>query len=278
MAECIQVFAGDVLYSFFTPFETIGVQDGIPIVLVPGGLSGWVSWKPHADVLSKNFKVVRVQLLNMAAAEKNQVPPKGYSLRMESEALKSTLDKLGFEEINLVGWSHGGEGSLDLALNYPNKIHSLTLIEPAAYWILRSSGSITAEVAEINRLFSSFHNPPTEEDLIAFLKFNGLVPPSVDPRSMPRWSVWNTLKIALLSLHTVAEHQDNVERLQALQNKPVLLVKGKDSVGANSEIVDTLHRFLPNSKMLVLPDAHASHIVAQDQFIKELQQFIAQNS
>jgi Kef-type K+ transport system membrane component KefB len=50
------------------------------------------------------------------------------------------------------------------------------------------------------------------------------------------------------------------------------------SAGANSEIVDTLHRFLPNSKMLFLPDAHASHIVAQDQFIKELQQFIAQNS
>ena len=264
--------------SFFMPFETSGVQDGTPIVLVPGGLSGWTSWKPHAEVLSKEFKVARVQLLNMAAAEKNQLAPEGYSLRMESEALKNTLDRLGFNGVHLVGWSHGGEVSLDLALNYPDKIHSLTLIEPAAYWIVRSSGSITAEEAEMNRLFSSFHNPPAEEDLIAFLKFNGLVPPGVDPRSMPRWTVWNTLKIALLSLHTVAEHADNVERLQALENKPVLLVKGKDSVGANSEIVDALHRFLPNSKMLVLPDAHASHIVAQDQFIKELQQFIAKNS
>ena len=260
------------------PSEAIGVQEGTPIVLVPGGLSGWVSWKPHAEVLSKNFKVVRVQLLNIAAAEKNQSPPEGYSLRMESEALKSTLDRFGFEKINLVGWSHGGEVSLDLALNYPDKIHSLTLIEPAAYWILRSNGSTIAEETEMNRLFSSFRTPPTEEDLIAFLKFNGLVPPGVDPKSMPRWLVWNTLKIALLSLHTVAEHQDEIERLQALQDKPVLLVKGKDSVGANSAIVDALHRFWPNSKMLVLPDAHASHIVAQDQFVRELQQFITKNS
>ncbi len=107
------------------------------------------------------------------------------------------------------------------------------------------------------------------------MKFNGLVPPGVNPRTMLRWADWNSLKIGLLSIHTVAEHTDKIERLQALRNKYVLLVKGKDSVGANSEIVDVLHRLLPDSKMIVLPDAHASHIVAQDQFIKELQQFIA---
>ena len=56
------------------PFEKSGPESPFPIVLVPGGLSGWVSWKPHAEVLSKNFRVVRVQLLNMAAAEKNQTP------------------------------------------------------------------------------------------------------------------------------------------------------------------------------------------------------------
>lgn len=52
-------------------FEVSGDGD-TPIVLVPGGLSGWVSWKPHAEILSKDFKVIRVQLLNMAAAEKHE--------------------------------------------------------------------------------------------------------------------------------------------------------------------------------------------------------------
>ena len=260
--------------SLLLPVEISGVQQGTPIVLVPGGLSGWASWKPHAEVLSKEFRVARVQLLNMAAAEKNQLPPEGYSLRMESEALKNTLDKLGFEEVHLVGWSQGGEVSLDFALNYPGRIRSLTLIEPAAYWIARAKGNVTEEEREMNVIFSSFHNPPVEEDLVAFLKFNGLVPPGVDPKSMPRWPVWNALKISLLSIHTVAEHTDNVERLQALKEKPVLLVKGKDSVGANSQIIDLLRDLLPDSKLLVLPDAHASHIVAQDKFIDSLKRFI----
>jgi pimeloyl-ACP methyl ester carboxylesterase len=121
-------------------FEVSGPEVGIPIVLVPGGLSGWISWKPHAEVLSKKYRVVRVQLLNMSAAEKKQPPENGYSLRSESEALKKTLDKLEIKNVNLVGWSHGGEVSLDFALNNPDYIATLTLIEPAAYWVARGFG------------------------------------------------------------------------------------------------------------------------------------------
>lgn len=260
-------------------FEVSGKEDATPIVLVPGGLSGWVSWKPHAEILSKDFRVVRVQLLNMTAAEKHQTPEKGYSLRSESEALKNTLDKIAAKKINLVGWSHGGEVSLDFALNYPKRIATLTLIEPAAYWVARASGQFENEIDQFTKLFQSFHDPPSEEDLIGFLTINGLIPPGVEPKKMPRWPVWNQLKIALLSLHTVIEHSDDLARLQLLRDKPVLLVKGKDSTIDNQGIVDLLSKTLSqNSRVLVLPDGHACHIVAQDQFIKELEQFITSKS
>lgn len=260
-------------------FELSGKEERIPIVLVPGGLSGWISWKPHAEILSKNFKVIRVQLLNMTVAEKHLTPEPGYSLHSESEALKNTLDKLGFQKINLVGWSHGGEVSLDFALNYPERIATLTLIEPAAYWVARGYGQFENEMREFILLFESFHHPPTEEDLIRFLKINGLVPPGVDPKNMSRWPVWNDLKTALLSLHTVIEHSDDVARLQLLRDTPVLLVKGKDSTIDNQGIVDLLSKSLSqNSRVLVLPDGHACHIVAQDQFIKELEKFIVEKS
>jgi pimeloyl-ACP methyl ester carboxylesterase len=260
-------------------FELSGKVEGTPIVLVPGGLSGWISWKPHAEILSKNFKVIRVQLLNMTAAEKHQTPEPGYSLRSESEALKNALDKLAAQKINLVGWSHGGEVSLDFALNYPERIATLTLIEPAAYWVARGYGQFESEMREFAQLIESFHDPPTEEDLTRFLKINGLVPPGVDPKNMPRWPVWNQLKTALLSLHTVIEHSDDVARLQLLRDIPVLLVKGKDSTKDNQGIVDLLSKSLSqNSRVLILPDGHACHIVAQDQFIKELEKFIADNS
>ena len=43
--------------------ETIGAGD--PLVLVPGGLTGWISWKGHAETLSVEYRVTRVQLLNV---------------------------------------------------------------------------------------------------------------------------------------------------------------------------------------------------------------------
>lgn len=261
--------------SNLLPFETSGPEKGIPIVLLPGGLSGWISWKPHAEVLSKDHRVIRVQLLNMAAAERNQTPAKGYSLRSESEALKNTLDKLNIQKVNLVGWSHGGEVSLDFALNNPDRINTMTLIEPAAYWVARAYGQFEDEQRQFFEFIKGIHPPVTEEDLIKFLKWNGLVPSGVDPKSLPQWPVWNRLKTALLSLHTVLEHSDELARLKSLRNIPVLLVKGRDSVGFNSGIVDLLSKSLgPRAKVITLPGAHACHIIAKDKFIEELQQFI----
>lgn len=257
------------------PFEMSGPEHPFPIVLVPGGLSGWVSWKPHAEILSNDYRVIRVQLLNMAAAEKNQTPGEGYSLRSESEALKNTLDKLNIEKTNLVGWSHGGEVSLDFALNYPERIKTLTLIEPAAYWVARAYGQYKEEHRRFLEFINGIRPPVAEEDLIRFLRWNNLVPEGADPKSLPQWPVWNKLKTALLSIHTVGEHTDNLARLQVLHDIPVLLVKGADSISENAGMVNLLSKSLgPNAKVLVLPDGHACHIVAKEKFIEELRRFI----
>lgn len=261
--------------SLRLPYEISGNAVGPPIVLVPGGLSGWDSWKPHAEILSKRRKVIRVQLLNMAFAEKGRTPGPGYSLRSESEALKSTLDSVWQGKIDLVGWSHGGAVSLDFALNHTDMVRTLTLIEPAAYWVASGHGEFEEERRAFESLFTSFHDPPTEDDLIGFLRMNHLVPPGMDPRQVPRWPVWNSLKTSLLSLHTVTEHTDDIGRLQKLRDVPMLLVKGKDSLGFNLGVADLISEQVGGkSRVLVLPDGHASHIVAMDQFISALEDFL----
>jgi pimeloyl-ACP methyl ester carboxylesterase len=256
-------------------YEVSGPRGDSSIVFLPGGLSGWVSWKPHAEILSKNHGLVRVQLINMAAAEENKTPPEGYSIRMESDALKNTLDELNAKKINLVGWSHGGEVSLDFALNYPERIRTLTLIDPAAYWVALNHHRFEKEIESFLNLIRAFKDPVREEDLISFLSANDLIPLGMDPRKMPQWHTWNSLKIALLSLYTVIEHMDKLERFKRLAGIPVLLVRGRESRGFNSGIIDLLAEDLgPASRTLDLPDGHACHIVARDQFIAGLEKFI----
>ncbi len=261
------------------PYQLHGPESDTPITLVPGGLSGWYSWKPHAEILSKDRRVIRVQLLNMDAAERDQSPGDNYSLRSESDALKNTLDSLKVGQVHLAGWSHGGEVSLDFALNNPEKIKSLTLIEPAAYWIPRTLGGTEAFEADERALFEllhGIHDPVTEVDLIGFLYWNEIVPLGSDPRSFPQWPVWNQLKRALLTVHTVPEHTDDPTRLKRLSDTPILLVKGRDSKGANAAIVDTLAKaFDPPKELLILPDTHACHIIAKDQFIAAFTDFMS---
>src|SRR5207248_11483235 len=52
---------------------------GSPVVLVPGGLTGWISWEPHAKILSTEHKVIRVQLLNVQFGLENRQLPSDYS-------------------------------------------------------------------------------------------------------------------------------------------------------------------------------------------------------
>ena len=65
---------------------------GEPLVLVPGGLTGWRSWVPHAEALAPSRRVIRVQLRNVELGLEGAPLPPGYTLDHEVRALARTLD------------------------------------------------------------------------------------------------------------------------------------------------------------------------------------------
>jgi pimeloyl-ACP methyl ester carboxylesterase len=121
---------------------------GEPIVLVPGGLSGWLSWIPNAERLSADRMVVRVQLRSVELAEAGEPFPTNYGTLTEREALRATVDELGLDSFDLAGWSYGGHVSLAFALEYPERVRTLTVIEPPAVWILRETGHAPSHLAK----------------------------------------------------------------------------------------------------------------------------------
>ena len=80
--------------------------------------------------------MVRLQQLSVQYGLTNRVLPTDYSAETESQALAATLNELGLNSaIDLVAKSYGTEVSLDYALDHPELIRSLTLIEAPAFWI-----------------------------------------------------------------------------------------------------------------------------------------------
>lgn len=106
---------------------------GEPIVLAPGGLSGWPSWIPFAEQLSAERAVIRIQLRSVELAEAGEPYPTGYGTLTEREALLATVNEFGLDSFDLAGWSYGGHVALAFALEHPERVRTLTLIEPSTF-------------------------------------------------------------------------------------------------------------------------------------------------
>src|SRR5688500_7093113 len=78
--------------------------NGNQVVLVPGGLTGWLSWEPHVELLSQQYKVTRVQLLSVNLGLQSEPLPPNYSVGYETQALINTLDALDIEQADFAAW------------------------------------------------------------------------------------------------------------------------------------------------------------------------------
>lgn len=241
---------------------------GDPVLLMPGTLTGWLSWVAHAERLSKGHRVIRAQLRSIELVEAGRPVPEDYSVLTEREALLATVQALGLKRLHLAGWSSGGGIALAFALQYPHYVKTLTLIEPAAFWVLREIGYTNnairaAEAAD--RLWAG--KEITIDDLRAFLVRAGLGDPDDDFESHPRWPVMvrNRQTIALGA--TEWDYDDSLERLRSLQI-PILGVKGSETAADLGAMVDAIVTHAPNAEMLELPGDHACHIENIDRFLE----------
>lgn len=264
---------GRELLSISMKSETTGA--GRPVVLVPGGLTGWISWEPHAKLLSAYYRVTRVQLLAVDSGLRNEPLPSDYSVDSETDALTSALDKAGISQADFAAWSYGGAVALNFGLNKPDRIRTLTLIEPPAIWVLQSRGPLSKELLEEQEYLRSFGpDDVTESQLERFTHFAGFVPASVDPRSLPSWPIWVQHRQSLRTGDVVYRHQDNIQRVREFK-KPVLLFKGEGSSGFLLRIVDILGEEFPNARVEELPGGHAPHIASMGEFMRILNEFLS---
>lgn len=247
---------------------------GDPLVLVPGGLTGWRSWAAHAERLAQRRRVIRTQLLSVELGLRGEPLPPGYGLETESEALLRALDELGVAQADVVAWSYGGAIALGLALDRPERVRSLTLIEPAAYWVLRGFGRFGPEAQAVEREMRALGpGAISEEQLAYFLFVAGIVPEGADPRASPQWPVWLEHRQSLRIGDAPFRHQDDVARLKTF-DRPVLLFKGEGSPDYVREVVDLLGRALPDARVEELPGAHVLQIVSVEAFLAILSDFL----
>lgn len=252
--------------------------NGEAVVLVPGGLTGWLSWIPHQERLAGRYRVVRVQPIHNELGSGGQPGRPGYTAEVEREALRMTLDHLGVDRAHLVGWSGGGKAALEFATQYPERVQTLTLVEPAAYWVLEQLGE-PEPVEEVNAFVHSlFGREVTEDELAAFLVYAGFVASRDSARSHPNWQRWVPHRMTLSWQSEELDHPPrSVDDLVGVSCS-TLLVKGTVTADWLKRVVDVLGGHLPNAMVVELEGDHACHIQSMDAFLRALERHVRQES
>ena len=250
--------------------------EGSPLVLVPGGLTGWVSWDPFVPHFAKGKRVIQVQLLNVQYGLENKSLPRNYGVSTESNALEAALSAAQLnEKADFIGWSYGGLVLLDYALKHSEKVRTLTLIEPPALWIIKNDLEKDPELRKVKEYLSSApatHDNITDKDLENFLAFAGFSKPNESVRDHPQWNIWLNFKQSLRNNTAVLKHDDTLEKLRKFST-PVLLIKGTGSAYFLHRIIDSCEKQFPVSQVVEFPGGHAVHIVSRDQFLQTVESF-----
>ena len=131
-----------------------------------------------------------------------------YGLHSEVEAITCTADTAGFRSFHLVGYSAGGGVALAFALAYPERVSSLTLIEPA--WIGNHAWD-AVEDAYLSTVDRAMQLPVSQRGhaLLAAMS-----PPGTDPSTIPTpdWlmersarfePIWRSFREATLDIESL---------------------------------------------------------------------------
>ncbi len=107
-----------------------GAPDAPPVMLLhPGNMSATV-WFPNAAALSRHFRVHAVDTLCDLG---KSMPIRFLSSRaLSAEWLRELLNGLHLSKTAMVGGSYGGWLTLNFAIHYPEHLHCIGILAPAA--------------------------------------------------------------------------------------------------------------------------------------------------
>ena len=253
---------------------------GSPLIMLGGGTTGAAAFAPHARELASAFRVIRLQTLNVERAHRRQPLPSNYSVRLEAQCMRRSIDRLNLNRpIDVVGHSLGALIALDFALNDPSAVRSMVLSEPPAFWVIPASErNANPDVWKMIDVVRNFRPSvePTDEHFVAFMKGVGQIDVGAPTDNVSR-ELWNVRRRCLRGLSEVAEHVDDVARLANFR-KPVLLVHGSETAQFHQRINERLAFHLPCSERLSLPGGHSSVLTAGGAFVAELRSFLGRCS
>ena len=227
---------------------------GPPVVLVHGAVLADDFAPIAAEPELRDYQLIRYHRRGYAGSAGSPGPA---SVERDAADCRAVLTALGVERAQAVGHSYGGAVVLQLAVDAPDLVHSLALLEPALLGVpsaaqldeafnpigqAYASGDAAAAVDGFMRMFGG----PSWRDSVERRVPGGAAQAERDAAA--------TFESDVPALEAWQFGADQARRVRA----PVLLVTGAASGVLFEEIHDLVHALLPQTEDMLL--AGANHI------------------
>lgn len=232
---------------------------GEPLML----LHGFGANKDHFTRVSR-FLVPRYHVIipdHIGFAESSHPQDANYSPMAQAERLRSFAHALSIERLHLGGSSMGGQIAMTYAARYPAEVASLWLLDPAGIWTAPKSEfqMILAKTGE-NRLLARNVDEFGQVIKIAMYSAPFIPRPIMNVLSRERVTNYGLEQRIFKEIEA-----DSLEKRVIGMPVPTLIVWGDKDRVLNPAAAHILHRLLPRSKVILMPDVGHLPMMEQPQ-------------
>lgn len=130
----------DLEYPFEVQYATLNEDielayvdegNGDQTIIFIHGLGSYLpAWQKNINVLKENYRCIAVDLPGYGKSSKK---PHSGMLTFYADVMSQFMEQMGIEQAVFTGHSMGGQISMIMALEYPEKVKKLVLVSPAGF-------------------------------------------------------------------------------------------------------------------------------------------------
>jgi len=256
----------DFIFYKNTKISFSSVGKGSSVVLLHGFLENSTMWSSVVDSLSKNNRVVCVDLLGHGKTECF-----GYvhSMEVMAEAVAAVLSHLKIRKSVFVGHSLGGYVALAFAENNPDNIKGLCLMNSTTR--ADDSARVALRVRAIEAVKTDYKN-------LVKLSIANLFRPKnrtlfkEEIKKIKTEALKTSLQGYIAAQEGMKIRNDREVLLHFSPYKKMLILGRKDPVLDYNDLLDQVKN--TEVEVIEFPDGHMSHVENKDELIVALKRFV----
>jgi pimeloyl-ACP methyl ester carboxylesterase len=248
---------------------------GPAVLLVHSSMGDLKDWDPWVAVLSKSYRVVRLDL--PAFGLTGPVPSGNYSIDRYLTMVDALMDTLGIERFAIVGTSYGGLVAFRYAATRIDRVTALVLSNSAGVEYGGRRGT-TEQVRSAQRVFKPElkTNAGVEAGLKGVINDPSTVTPEMVQRKTDYGNVVGRDREAFVA--TQLYERGNPQRVLGHVRAPALVLWGGNSRGLSPEtaqaFVDAMKNAKSTQKIIYEGGGHLLHIERPAETVKDVKAFL----